>query len=102
MFDKVYISSDYRCKKPDIDFYNALLNEENLDRNKTIMIGNDNRCDIEGAAKAGLDSFYIHSNISPEVKDFSAIKSTYLLKEMDLRKVQEMLKNPPCNSSAIG
>ena len=94
MFDKVYISSDFRCKKPDIDFYNALLNEEKLDKNKTIMIGNDSRCDIEGAANAGLDSFYIHSNISPEVKDFSAIESTYLLEEMDLKKVQEMLKNP--------
>lgn len=95
LFDNVYISSDFRCKKPDIDFYNALLREEKLERNKTIMIGNDHRCDIEGAANAGLDSFYIHSNISPEVKDFSTIKSTYLLKEMDLKKVQEMLKNSP-------
>lgn len=91
MFDEVYISSDYHCKKPDIKFYNVLLDELELDRSKTIMIGNDNRCDIEGAKAAGLDTFYIHSNISPEVKDFRQIKSTYLLKEMDLKKVLEIL-----------
>ncbi|MDE6313614.1 MAG: HAD family hydrolase [Lachnospiraceae bacterium] len=91
IFDKVYISSDYHCKKPDIQFYNALLEELGLDPAKTIMIGNDNRCDIQGAQAVGLDTFYIHSNISPQVEDFSAIKSTYLLKEMDLRKVKEIL-----------
>lgn len=91
-FDKIYISSDYHCKKPDIKFYNILLDELQLDRKKTIMIGNDNKCDIEGAKAAGLDTFYIHSNISPEVKDFSTVKSTYLLKEMDLHQVKKILE----------
>lgn len=92
MFDKVYISSDYKCKKPDIQFYNVPLKELSLDRSKTIMIGNDNRCDIEGAKAAGLSTFYIHSNISPEVKDFSKVHSTYILEEMDLYKVREILE----------
>ena len=91
MFDKVYISSDYKCKKPDLQFYQVPLTELSLDASKTIMIGNDSRCDIEGAKAAGLDTFYIHSNISPEVKDFSKIQSTYILEEMDLHKVKEIL-----------
>lgn len=91
-FDEIYISSDYHCKKPDIKFYNTLLDDLQLDRSKTIMIGNDNRCDIEGAKAAGLATFYIHSNISPEVKDFSTVKSTYLLEKMDLNKVKEILE----------
>lgn len=91
-FDKIYISSDYHCKKPDIQFYNTLLDELQLNRNKTIMIGNDNLCDIQGAKAAGIDTFYIHSNISPEVKDFSTVKSTYLLKEMDLCQVKKILE----------
>ena len=92
-FDEVYISSDYQCKKPDIQFYNAIINELHLNKNKTIMIGNDNRCDIEGAKAAGLDTFYIHSNISPEVEDFSTVKSTYLLKKMNLREVKKILED---------
>lgn len=92
-FDEVYISSDYQCKKPDIQFYNAIINELHLNKNKTIMIGNDNRCDIEGAKASGLDTFYIHSNISPEVEDFSTVKSTYLLKKMNLREVKKILED---------
>ena len=57
------------------------------------MIGNDNRCDIEGAKTVGLDTFYIHSNISPEVEDFSTVKSTYLLKQMNLREVKKILED---------
>ena len=56
MFDAVYISSDYHCKKPDIKFYNALLDELKLDKSKTIMIGNDNRCDIEEHQQQGLQA----------------------------------------------
>lgn len=93
LFDKVYISSDYQCKKPDVKFYNVLLDELKLDRTKTIMIGNDNRCDIEGAKAAGLSTFYIHSNISPEMKDLSVVKSDFMLEEMDLIKVKEILKD---------
>lgn len=92
MFDKVYISSDYHCKKPDLKFYNILLEELQLKRNKTIMIGNDKKCDVEGAKAAGIDTFYIHSNISPEVEDFSTVKSTYLLEEMDLYQVKKTIE----------
>lgn len=93
LFHKVYISSDYGCKKPDLQFYNTLLEELSLEPGKTIMIGNDNRCDIEGAKAAGLDTFYIHSNISPEMKDLSVVKSTFKLEQMDLYKVKEILKD---------
>ena len=91
-FDKIYISSDYHCKKPDIQFYNILLKESELNPGKTIMIGNDNECDVKGAKAAGLDTFYIHSNISPEVKDFSTVESTYLLEKMDLHQVKKILE----------
>lgn len=59
------------------------------------MIGNDNECDVKGAKAAGLDTFYIHSNISPEVKDFSTVESTYLLKKMDLYQVKKILETAP-------
>lgn len=66
MFDKILISSDYGVRKPSEEFYKALTEEEGLDLSKSIMIGNDIENDIEGAQKIGLDTFYIHSNISPK------------------------------------
>jgi putative hydrolase of the HAD superfamily len=63
--DGIYISSDYRCRKPDVRFFNALIEEQKLDRAKCLMIGNDLHTDIGGAKAAGLATFYMHSNLTP-------------------------------------
>ena len=63
--DGIYISSDYRCRKPDIRFFNALIAEQRLDRRKCLMIGNDLDTDIAGAKAAGLATLYLHTNLTP-------------------------------------
>ena len=88
-FDDIFISSDYGTKKPDIRFFEQLIEKYHLDVKKTLMIGNDVRCDINGAKEAGLDTFYIHSNISP--KDDKKPDSTYYLPAMDMKKVKELI-----------
>ena len=64
-FDGIYISSDYRCRKPDIRFFRALLEAQKLDPAKCLMIGNDRNTDIAGAKAAGLDTVYMHTNLTP-------------------------------------
>ena len=64
-FDKVYISSDHRCRKPDVRFFNALIEEQGLDQRKCLMIGNDLNTDIGGAKNAGLDTLYMHTDLTP-------------------------------------
>ena len=63
--DGIYISSDYGCRKPDLRFYNALLMEQKLDVKKCLMIGNDRETDIAGAKAAGMDTLYMHTNLTP-------------------------------------
>jgi len=63
--DGIYISSDYRCRKPDIRFFQALIDEKKLDIRKCLMIGNDLHTDIAGAKNAGLDTLYMHTNLTP-------------------------------------
>ena len=63
--DAIYISSDYRCRKPDVRFFNALIAEQKLDKTKCLMIGNDIHTDIGGAKAAGLATFYMHTNLTP-------------------------------------
>lgn len=89
LFDDIFISSEYGCKKPDVKFYQKPIEEYGLDVTKTIMIGNDYTCDILGAQEVGLDTFYIHSNLSPDLNE--EVKSTYYLSAMDLRKVRTLL-----------
>ena len=64
-FDGIYISSDYGCRKPDIRFFNALIQERKLDIGNCLMIGNDLDTDIAGAKNTGLDTLYMHTNLTP-------------------------------------
>lgn len=88
-FDGILISSDYGVKKPDLRFFEILLEQYQLKPEESIMIGNDERSDIAGAAKAGMDSCYIHSNLSPECS--GTVNATYVQKEMDWRKMCQSL-----------
>lgn len=63
--DGIYISSDYGCRKPDKRFFRALLDEQNLDASKCLMIGNDRDTDIAGAKAIGLDTLYMHTGLTP-------------------------------------
>ena len=64
-FDGIYLSSDFACRKPDIRFFSALLEEQQLDRENCLMIGNDLDTDIAGAKNAGLSTLYMHTNLTP-------------------------------------
>lgn len=64
-FDGIYLSSDYHCRKPDVRFFRALLEEQNLEPRHCLMIGNDRDTDIEGARAAGLATLYLHTNLTP-------------------------------------
>lgn len=84
-FDAILISSDHGVKKPDLSFFKILLDKYGLKPEECIMIGNDENCDIAGAKRAGLATYYIHSNISPEYS--GSVEATYMQMEMDIDKV---------------
>lgn len=88
-FDDIFFSADYKVCKPDKNFYNALLKKHNLDIKNSIMIGNDYICDISGATNIGLDSLYLHSNLSPEIK--GELTSTYSVMDINLTKASKMI-----------
>ena len=63
--DGIYISSDYRCRKPDTRFYQALVEEQGLKIENCLMIGNDLFTDIAGAKAMGMATLYMHTNLTP-------------------------------------
>lgn len=89
-FDGIFISSDYEYKKPDIRFFEKLINTYQISVPNAIMIGNDGVCDIEGAKRAGLATLYVHSNISPKEKMPDA---DYVLEHMDMEQIKSILLN---------
>lgn len=74
-FDKIYISSDHGVKKPNPKFFQILMKKENLDAKECLFLGNDQTCDVLGAQGVGMDTWYVHTNCSPEYTE--DIKATY-------------------------
>lgn len=88
-FDGILISSDEECLKPDIHFYKALIDRYDLDPKETIMVGNDPVSDIEGGKRAGFDTLYIHTNISPALRTDTGC--TYFIPDGDTLKMKDYL-----------
>ena len=78
-FDVIMISSDCSVKKPNLMFFKMLMKRCNLKAKECLFIGNDEICDIFGAKKVGMDTFYLHTNCSPEYT--GKVKATYTVME---------------------
>ena len=89
LFDGIYISSDKGIKKPSPEFMEMLLAEYNLDKSESIMIGNDCSSDIAVANACGMDSLFIHANISPPLP--KEIPATYAILDGDFTKVAPLI-----------
>ena len=62
LFDGIYISSDAGVKKPDPLFLEKLLRKEKLDREDTILVGNDFSSDIRTAMNCGIHSVFLNTD----------------------------------------
>ena len=91
-FDGILISSDCGVKKPDERFFKLLLQKYSINPKEALMIGNDLSSDIAGAKNVGIDTFYIHSAISPKMTA-SKISADYSMDHMNLKKLQKILLN---------
>lgn len=88
-FDDIVISSDVACKKPDIHMYEILFKRHKLKKSETIMIGNDFLADIKSAYEFGLQSLYIHQEISSPITE--KLKSTWAVMDGDFTKVMPLV-----------
>lgn len=59
LMDDIIMSSDYRCMKPDIHFYNALIEKNHMDKSRTVMFGDSLENDVEGAKNAGISGIHV-------------------------------------------
>ena len=59
-FEDVFISSEYRMKKPEPRFMRELLVKHGLDPAESVMIGNEMRSDIAMAARCGVNAILVN------------------------------------------
>lgn len=88
-FDGIVLSSEQGCKKPSPAFFRRLLEQYGLEPSESIMIGNDEAADIAGAQSVGMDTLYIHTEISPE--GYGNVQATYRVMDGDFRKIAGLI-----------
>lgn len=91
-FDGIFISSDCACSKPGKQFFEKLINHYNLDKSKSIMIGNDCISDMQGAHDVGIDSLYIHQEISTPLEGHK-LHCNYSVMDGDVTKIKGYVLN---------
>lgn len=65
-FDAVIYSSDAGVKKPSGHFYESLFQKYGLNKEESVMVGNEYRADIQGSENFGIDSMYLFTSQSGE------------------------------------
>lgn len=89
LFDGIFLSSDLGIKKPNMAYYNKLIEKYSIDVLNAIMIGNDYNNDILPAKELGLKTIYIESNQSYFVEtDDKIINFSY---KKVLNRIHELL-----------
>ena len=78
-FDDIFISSDKGIKKPEKAFLQQLLDENSLNFDKCVMIGNDIFSDVGVAFKNGMESIFLNTY------DFTEKKIDHELSELGIK-----------------
>ena len=92
-FDGIVFSSDEGLCKPEEKFFRTVVERYGLHIDECLMIGNDAGTDIAGARNIGMDSLYIHSDISPRLTDLTGadIPATFKVMDGDFTKIKELV-----------
>lgn len=89
IFDGICISSDVGIRKPDSKFYEYFMEKYDIVKEETIFIGND-AIDLKAAHDMGMDTMYIHSNLSQSNPE--DITAKYKILDGDMSKLRDIIK----------
>lgn len=83
-FDHFFLSEDLGFMKPDRRFFDAALRLLGAEADECLVIGDDYRVDIVGAANAGIEQvYYNHLHASLEPSDHQPTYMIYELEELE-------------------
>ena len=88
LFNKIALSSNYGVAKPSAQFFDAVLEKWNLNKQDCIYIGNDLHSDILGAKNAGIDSIWLNTG---HLQNNSGLEPTYVIDDGDFTKICDIL-----------
>lgn len=91
-FSGIAYSSDYACSKPSAEFFDAFMKKYNLSKSETLYVGNDARCDVDGANNCGIDTLWIKSNLTDGYVR-PTTNPTFVVENGDFIQIAEIVEN---------
>ena len=85
-FDALYVSSDYSLKKPSPAFFNQVINENKLEKKKTLFVGSDFEIDLLPAKKLGYLTCLV---LRPGQALQAGKQADFIIENGELKKVLE-------------
>ncbi len=61
MFDKVYFSNEIHLRKPDVESFDFVVADANINKNETLFI-DDTSQNVSGAKQSGLNAYLLDNN----------------------------------------
>ncbi len=89
--DRIVISSEEGVRKPDPELFRRALRAEDVEPSRAIMVGNDERSDIRGAAGAGVAGVYLRTAISPPDDPAASPDAVLSLQGADYATLEDFL-----------
>lgn len=68
LFEKAYYSHEMGMRKPNVEAFNEIINQNNLNKEETLFI-DDSIQHIEGAKEAGIKTIFMDRSKNMELKD---------------------------------
>lgn len=83
-FDVVYVSSDYSVRKPSVAFFNQMINENKLEKKKTLFVGADFETDLLPAKKLGYFTCLV---LKQEKSAQHTEQADFILENREIKKI---------------
>ncbi|MCR8969184.1 HAD family hydrolase [Facklamia sp. 7083-14-GEN3] len=80
--DRIFISEDLACSKPDIEIFNKITSSLGCEKDEIIYIGDEWKNDIEGSLSVGWQAIYFNVHNKPILYKHPFLKEIHFEKDL--------------------
>lgn len=81
-FSNIFISSEMGCQKPDLEYFDIVLNKIKAERSECVIIGDRLESDIKGGLNAHIDTIWLNTGNSSNKESNVSVCPTYEIKSL--------------------
>jgi FMN phosphatase YigB (HAD superfamily) len=76
-FSNIFISSEMGCQKPDLEYFDIVLDKIKANPSECVIIGDRLESDIRGGLNANIDTIWLNTGNSSNLKNEGSVHPTF-------------------------